>query len=127
MQTATLPITMTTRKRDGAVVITVYGEDIANDPANPCLDWQVGDEGVLLESERVMQPTGIVGVELIRDPDGVGGNMDPSAKRLHGWRGTTNDVARHAHGWRRVQSIEPRKRGHGWRIVLSPDMRPDDD
>lgn len=34
--------------------------------------------------------------------DGIGGNMDSSTKRYHGWRGTTNNTATYAHGLRKV-------------------------
>ena len=34
------------------------------------------------------------------DPEGVPGNMDPTTKRLRGWRGTTDDWATYALGWR---------------------------
>ena len=117
--------TKLTSRADGRIVVEILApEQIEADIA--CPDWRVGDEGVLVECERVMQPTGTVGVALIDAPDGAPGNMDPHVRRMHGWRGTTNDVARHAHGWRRVESIAPRKRGYGWRIILGRDLCPDD-
>lgn len=57
---------------------------------------------------------------------GITGNMGGAAT-LHGWRGTTNDRSTFAKGWRRVESINPRRRGLGWVMILSADLRPDED
>jgi hypothetical protein len=82
-----------------------------------------GDEGcfVLSENERSFACSAVLCGNL---PDGVPGNSDPSAKRFHGWRGTTNGFATIAFGWRRVESDTPRKRGWGRVVVLSEDLRP---
>lgn len=41
--------------------------------------------------------------KIVRNADnGIGGNMDSSEKRYHGWRGTTNNTATYAHGLRKV-------------------------
>ena len=58
-------------------------------------------------------------------PAPVGGNSDHAAKRLHGWRGTTNDVCVTAHGWRRVLSVKTYKNG-ATMVRFSADMRPDE-
>ena len=58
------------------------------------------------------------------DHGGVGGNMDPKVKRYHGWRGTTNDVAKYAEGLRRVEKITKYKNGNV-HIKLSGDLAED--
>lgn len=63
---------------------------------------------------------------ILCDSDGVGGNMNGSAKRFHGWRGTTNNVSREALGLRRVEKIIECKNGKFW-VVLSADLRPDEE
>lgn len=57
---------------------------------------------------------------------GFSGNSDRSIRRLHGWRGTTNDSSVTAHGWRRIEESAPLKRGRGWRTVFSADLLPED-
>jgi hypothetical protein len=114
-----------THRADGTAVV----EHI---PGEYDSDWHddnmlsVGDEGTLVERERVTQPVGIIDVYIDRNDGGARGNMS-SARCYHGWRGTTNDIARHAHGWRRVEAITPRKRGRGYRVTFSRDLKPDQD
>ena len=89
---------------------------------------EVGDEGVLMICERLQRGHEQANrAYLLNEPDGAPGNTDHTVRRLHGWRGTTNDLVCDAHGWRRVESIEPRKRGHGFVAILSADLRPDED
>jgi hypothetical protein len=91
-----------------------------------------GDQGCLVSFEDV-SPDGLrrstpyTGVSMNGDPDGVPGNSDHTIKRLHGWRGTTDDASCQVWGWRRVISVEPLKRGLGWRVMLSVDLKPEDD
>ena len=58
------------------------------------------------------------------DHGGAGGNMDPKVKRYHGWRGTTNDIAKYADGLRRVEKITKYKNG-SIHIKLSDDLAKD--
>lgn len=37
---------------------------------------------------------------------GYPGNMDPSIRRFHGWRGTTNDIHIDAHGVYTVKAVD---------------------
>ena len=117
-----------TERRDGTIRIELRGEhwDI-----NPMLTAdseyrekpvQVGDEGCLLVAGR----SGREDVAALR-PGPIPGNLNHHITRCHGWRGTTGDVARYAMGWRRVESVTPRRRGGGLVIILSADLRPDED
>ena len=93
---------------------------------------RVGDEGCLSTSHNVSpdairsnRPTEY-SAQLFADPNGIPGNMNSNITRLHGWRGTTCDRCSEAWGWRRVESIEPRKRGEGYVVILSVDLKPDE-
>jgi len=94
---------------------------------------RVGDEGCMVTGEDVSPDALRAGgpteysVRLSTDREGIPGNSDPSIRRLHGWRGTTGDWYVDTWGWRRVESIEPRKRGIGYVVILSADLRPDED
>ena len=55
---------------------------------------------------------------------GVPGNSDPSIRRYHGWRGTTNNVVKNALGVRKIEKIT--RFGNGTaRVKLSEDLHPD--
>lgn len=56
---------------------------------------------------------------------GVSGNMNSSIKRLHGWRGTTNNVSVTAHGVRRIVKSVRLKSGDAVRVTLGQDLYPD--
>ena len=123
-----------TERHDGTIriepdLITV----IFPDQGHTHREIRVGDEGCLATAKDISPNTLLRGwpteyrVSLYAAPDGVGGNMDPKIKRLHGWRGTTNDWSSYAWGWRRVESITPRRRGVGYVVILSADLRPDAD
>lgn len=67
-------------------------------------------------------------VRLDNVPDGISGNMNPDIKRFHGWRGTTNDIARYAEGVRKCESVKVTgKYSKKLRIVFGPDLYPDRD
>lgn len=59
------------------------------------------------------------------DNGGVGGNMNPSVKRYHGWRGTTNDISTDACGVHQVEEILQYKNGNV-KIKLGPDLKADE-
>ena len=88
-----------------------------------CRDAKVGDEGCLGISYNTR---GDEHLAAWLTTAGIAGNMGDDVT-LHGWRGTTNDRSTFARGWRRVESIAPRKRGLGWVMILSADLRPDED
>ena len=58
--------------------------------------------------------------------DGAPGNSDPSIRRYHGWRGTTNNSSATARGLRRVEKIQRFKNGN-YAITLSEDLKPDEE
>jgi hypothetical protein len=60
-------------------------------------------------------------------PNGIGGNLDSSQKRYHGWRGTTDNVSLYAYGVRRVEKVEMIKEAFGCEafVTLSEDLHPD--
>jgi len=85
---------------------------------------RVGDEGTYTVVGRIYNDDGeFETVSLDTHPEGIPGNMDRSERRIHGWRGTTNDISTYAQGWRRVLSIEQPKRGKGWIVTLSNDLK----
>ena len=88
-------------------------------------DWRnvrVGDEGCLvIKGGNEQYHKGF----LFNDRAGYPGNSNPKVWRLHGWRGTTNDVCVYAYGWRRVETIKRYKRGCRYSVILSPDLMPD--
>ena len=88
-----------------------------------CRDAKVGDMGCLGISYNTL---GDEHLAAWLTTAGITGNMGDAAT-LHGWRGTTNDRSIFARGWRRVESINPRKRGLGWVMILSADLRPNED
>ena len=96
-------------------------------------DCRAGDEGCLVvchdvspDALRSSAPINYH-VSIVDDIDGIGGNMHSEIKRLHGWRGTTNDTDCTAWGWRRVESVQPRKRGIGWVVILSEDLKQEEE
>ena len=95
-------------------------------PKDP--DWriklEVGDEFCL---GVVTDPCGVETPFFVRDERGIGGNMDGDRRVLHGWRGTTNGYTEMAYGWRRCLEIGWLKRGYGEYLILSADMKPDED
>lgn len=58
---------------------------------------------------------------LVFDEDGIGGNSKPQIKRLHGWRGTTNDRSVDAHGLREIVSVRALKNGDV-AVTVGPDV-----
>jgi hypothetical protein len=116
-----------TERRDGTIRIELRGDyaddlEIIVDADYHSRPVRVGDEGCLSVSGRD-------GCEdhAYLYPTAIPGNSNHRITRYHGWRGTTCDVACYARGWRRVESVEPRKRGRGLAIVLSADLRPDEE
>lgn len=61
--------------------------------------------------------------------EGIPGNMNPGAKRYHGWRGTTDDISKEAHGVRKIIKLSaPYVNEEGARCVkvtVGPDLHPD--
>ncbi len=95
---------------------------LPNDP-----DWRiklkVGEEfcfGVGTDPRGVETPF------FERDGRGIAGNMNSGWRVLHGWRGTTNGYKEVAYGWRRCLEIGRLKRGFGEYLILSADMKPDE-
>lgn len=56
------------------------------------------------------------------DTGGIEGNMDPTVKRYHGWRGTTNGIQVYAEGVRAVENIVTYKNGNR-KITLGEDLK----
>ena len=81
-----------------------------------------GQEYLLIEHSNVN--TGDKWYTLDISEHAYPGNVDPSIKRYHGWRGTTNDIAVYAHGVRKVLKQTAFQNGRS-RIVLSKDLHPD--
>ena len=90
-----------------------------------CLAWYVDVSPDAVRNSGA--PINYCPLSLFVQPEGLRGNCDRNIRRLHGWRGTSNDVYKTACGWRRVEKIEKRARGIGRRITLSVDLRPDEE
>lgn len=84
---------------------------------------EVGDLFTLVQ--EVNNRTGDRWYRLGFSADGVGGNLNPDVREYHGWRGTTNDIARYACGLRRIEKIQMCKNGNAW-ITVSKDLKPDE-
>ena len=66
---------------------------------------KVGDKVILMERTDIRTNKS----EFYCIPDngeGACGNMNPSIKRYHGWRGTSDNIERFAHGLRRVEMVQ---------------------
>ncbi len=50
---------------------------------------------------------------------GYPGNLDPSVKCFHGWRGTTNNIAVYAHGVYTVKSVSVEAKEWHFKVVLN--------
>lgn len=68
-------------------------------------DIHVGDEFLVMETCNEMRPKESSKFTLFRTNKGLGGNLNGSVKRYHGWRGTSYDVATYALGVHKVISI----------------------
>lgn len=71
---------------------------------NPiCESMKVGDEFILIElaNEKTLKSAWA----LRPNDGGIGGNLDKSIRRYHGWRGSTNGVSVYAHGVRKVVKL----------------------
>ena len=86
---------------------------------------KIGDEVILVERFDVNR--GLTQWQLRIAPDGIGGNMDGSFKRYHGWRGTTNDISITAHGLRRVIKVRDSDSDYDvyQTVTVGPDLHPD--
>lgn len=87
---------------------------------------KVGDEVVLVEYNNVLKDT-TWWLPWVA-PNGISGNMDPSVKRFHGWRGTTNDVAVYAHGLRKVLKVTSKVNERGdtvLKVTVGRDLHPE--
>jgi len=125
-----------TERKDGTIRITVKTSDDCSQSnmlflQDDCMserEIQIGDEGCLQLKCNIRNTSKLRNYDaiLIDSSEGIGGNLNSSIKRLHGWRGTSNKISKSAEGWRRVESVEPRKQGQGWTIILSEDLKPEE-
>ena len=93
-------------------------------------DIRVGDELILVSHTNAM--TGEEIYKLVPDNGGIGGNLDSSIKRYHGWRGTTSNWSVYAEGLRRVERVDPIKEHAGGyirtvKVKLSGDLKPEEE
>lgn len=61
--------------------------------------------------------------ESFSESEGVGGNVNSSIKRFHGWRGTTNNVYLSAHGVRKITKVSENADGD-IKITVGRDIHP---
>lgn len=65
-----------------------------------------GDHVIVYTRENILTGEETYYVSKEWAADGIGGNMDWSEKRFHGWRGTTDNIALYALGVYSVKSVE---------------------
>jgi hypothetical protein len=101
-------------------IVRPYSWDVAVLGASetPCAFLE-GQAGVLFSSSGNRRPAGI---GLHAGP--LPGNQDPTCRRYHGWRGTTNGASVHAYGEREVTRVAEYR--DGWRVFFSRDRRPEE-
>lgn len=91
-------------------------------------DYHVGDEYILIEYTRLS--TGQTRYVLVpHHGEGIGGNMNHEIKRYHGWRGTTDGIAKNVFGVRKIIRVSERKRDReGWdyiKVTVGKDIHPE--
>lgn len=81
----------------------------------------VGDEAIL-----ICRLDTISGYEewCLYQGDGVPGNMNPSVKRYHGWRGANARISVYAFGLRRIEKVTPTKNGQ-LKVTVGRDLHPE--
>jgi len=59
--------------------------------------------------------------------NGMGGNMNSTVQRFHGWRGTTNDISTYALGVREFlgSEITIRTKTISYKLIFGPDLKID--
>lgn len=91
------------------------------------LEWvKPGKKCVLVGRTNTM--SGAEWYELRPTASGIGGNLDSSIKRYHGWRGTSYDISTDAYGLREILAVEVLKDdidGRTLRVTLSKDLHPE--
>lgn len=88
--------------------------------------FTLGEHVMLVEKQN--ESTGKSWYTLLRS-EAISGNLDPSKKRYHGWRGTTNGISVYAHGLREViRADEPVEAtddfGFYQRVTVGKDLNP---
>ena len=90
--------------------------------------YRVGDEFILIEYSRTATGASWYGLMPHRG-HGVGGNIDHSITRYHGWRGTTCGISKTACGVRRIIKVSPVKTDReGWdyiKVTVGNDLHPE--
>lgn len=104
------------RRRKQITLTDGYIEDGCYDSHDPAISRLCPGDVVCL-AEVVNLNTGAKKWRWTHDLSGIPGNMDPSIRRRHGWRGTTNEWHIEAIGCWRVRRIEEAARGI--RVVFS--------
>ena len=92
------------------------------------LEWvEPGKKCMLVGRTNIM--TGTEWYELRPTTSGIGGNLNSSIKRYHGWRGTSHDISTDAYGLREILAVEVLKgdvcEGLTLRVTLSKDLHPE--
>ncbi len=94
------------------------------------MSWQeteakVGDKMILVEKKDILKE--IKWYDLRHDNGkGVAGNADPTHRRYHGWRGTTNDLSVEALGLHEITKVQKFKNGNV-RIWLGEDLKSEEE
>ena len=102
----------------------------------PELEWKlskykIGAE-VMLYSKQDVSPNSLRAggskeiFSLMFDaPSGIGGNIDNSITRYHGWRGTTSDIETYAYGLRKITHIRQLK-NDTVAVTVGKDLHPEE-
>lgn len=95
---------------------------------NTNLSVSVGDEVILIGYSREGSGTEWFDIRQ-HSGSGVSGNLDTNQKRYHGWRGTTNGIAKYAYGVRKVTKVldlgEDDFGEKVYKVTVSKDIHPD--
>lgn len=94
-------------------------------------EYKIGDE-VLLYSRSYQDGSEEFKISKKFAAEGYPGNMNCNIKRLHGWRGETNNVSVYAYGRRKVIKVTAtdKENDYGdtiYKVVVGRDIAPDED
>lgn len=101
--------------------MTIYMDAMSWDET----EAKVGDKMILVQVSDTLN--GSRWYDLRHDNGkGIGGNIDPTCKRYHGWRGTTNNRSVEALGLHEITKVQKFKNGNV-RVWLGEDLKSEEE
>lgn len=109
--------------------LKIHIDEACGFPCDITKPLSLGERVMLVE--KYDESTGKSWYTLCRS-EGISGNVDPSIKKYHGWRGTTSGIATFAHGLREViRADEPVEAtddfGYYQKVTVGKDLKPSED